>query len=170
MVLLITCVDSSSTPKDCKETHVDIFSSCSSSSPPPMFSAVMSSSSGQLISDDLSEIFSRFDSLYITQYENTLATKSAIAQYDDSYLGNHGHTHSLTRTHSHTHTLTHTHAHTHTDARCVSSHQVTLWRSETSTMTGKKVRLEQLIIDYWSSIAAMMISRSIGIIYFNEYS
>uniref|UniRef100_A0AAQ4PHW1 Integrin, alpha V n=1 Tax=Gasterosteus aculeatus aculeatus TaxID=481459 RepID=A0AAQ4PHW1_GASAC len=42
---------------------------------------------GQLISDDLSEIFSRFDSLYITQYENTLATKSAIAQYDDSYLG-----------------------------------------------------------------------------------
>uniref|UniRef100_A0AAQ4RY50 Integrin, alpha V n=1 Tax=Gasterosteus aculeatus aculeatus TaxID=481459 RepID=A0AAQ4RY50_GASAC len=60
---------------------------------------------GQLISDDLSEIFSRFDSLYITQYENTLATKSAIAQYDDSYLGNHGHTHSLTRTHAHTHTM-----------------------------------------------------------------
>ncbi|XP_037344531.2 integrin alpha-V [Pungitius pungitius] len=42
---------------------------------------------GQLISDDLTEIFSRFDRNYITPYDNTLATKSAIAQYDDSYLG-----------------------------------------------------------------------------------
>uniref|UniRef100_A0A3Q3X2L5 Uncharacterized protein n=1 Tax=Mola mola TaxID=94237 RepID=A0A3Q3X2L5_MOLML len=46
---------------------------------------------GQLISDDVSEIFSRFDGNYITQYGNTFATKSASAQYDDSYLGNHTH-------------------------------------------------------------------------------
>ncbi|XP_061547169.1 integrin alpha-V isoform X1 [Phycodurus eques] len=42
---------------------------------------------GQLISDDVSEIFTRFDSSYISLYGNTLATKSAGAQYDDSYLG-----------------------------------------------------------------------------------
>ncbi|KAF1383041.1 hypothetical protein PFLUV_G00150150 [Perca fluviatilis] len=42
---------------------------------------------GQLISDDVSEIFTRFDKQYITPYGNTLATKSASAQYDDSYLG-----------------------------------------------------------------------------------
>ncbi|XP_040004673.1 integrin alpha-V isoform X2 [Xiphias gladius] len=42
---------------------------------------------GQLISDDVSEIFSRIDKGYITPYGNTLATKSAGAQYDDSYLG-----------------------------------------------------------------------------------
>uniref|UniRef100_A0A4W6EQI5 Integrin, alpha V n=1 Tax=Lates calcarifer TaxID=8187 RepID=A0A4W6EQI5_LATCA len=44
---------------------------------------------GQLISDDVSEIFSRFNNKYVTPYGNTLATKSAGAQYDDSYLGNH---------------------------------------------------------------------------------
>uniref|UniRef100_A0A8P4GEC6 Integrin alpha-V n=1 Tax=Dicentrarchus labrax TaxID=13489 RepID=A0A8P4GEC6_DICLA len=41
---------------------------------------------GQLISDDIAEIFTRFDQKYITPYGNTLATKSASAQYDDSYL------------------------------------------------------------------------------------
>ncbi|XP_033473178.1 integrin alpha-V [Epinephelus lanceolatus] len=42
---------------------------------------------GQLISDDVSEIFARFDGHLYTTYANTLATGSAIAQYDDSYLG-----------------------------------------------------------------------------------
>lgn len=42
---------------------------------------------GQLISDDVAEIFARFNQNYITPYGNTLATKSASAQYDDSYLG-----------------------------------------------------------------------------------
>ncbi|XP_060910042.1 integrin alpha-V [Labrus mixtus] len=42
---------------------------------------------GQLISDDVSEIFKRFDKKYVTPYGNTLSTKSASAQYDDSYLG-----------------------------------------------------------------------------------
>uniref|UniRef100_A0A672IL59 Uncharacterized protein n=1 Tax=Salarias fasciatus TaxID=181472 RepID=A0A672IL59_SALFA len=57
---------------------------------------------GQLISDDVSEILNRFDQKYITPYGKTLTTKSAAAQYDDSYLGEHTHTH----THSHTHTHT----------------------------------------------------------------
>uniref|UniRef100_A0A672ILZ4 Integrin alpha-2 domain-containing protein n=1 Tax=Salarias fasciatus TaxID=181472 RepID=A0A672ILZ4_SALFA len=56
----------------------------------------------QLISDDVSEILNRFDQKYITPYGKTLTTKSAAAQYDDSYLGEHTHTH----THSHTHTHT----------------------------------------------------------------
>uniref|UniRef100_A0AAX7U3R3 Integrin alpha-2 domain-containing protein n=1 Tax=Astatotilapia calliptera TaxID=8154 RepID=A0AAX7U3R3_ASTCA len=43
---------------------------------------------GQLISDDVSEIFTRFTNDYFTRYGNTLSTKSANAQYDDSYLGN----------------------------------------------------------------------------------
>ncbi|XP_061579294.1 integrin alpha-V isoform X2 [Cololabis saira] len=42
---------------------------------------------GQLISDDVSEILTRLKKEYITPYGNTLATKSAGAQYDDSYLG-----------------------------------------------------------------------------------
>ncbi|XP_075968357.1 integrin alpha-V isoform X2 [Anarhichas minor] len=42
---------------------------------------------GQLISDDLSEIFAQVDGKYITPYGHTLTTKSASAQYDDSYLG-----------------------------------------------------------------------------------
>ncbi|XP_028248840.1 integrin alpha-V [Parambassis ranga] len=42
---------------------------------------------GQLISDDISEIFKRLSSGYITPLSNTFATKSASAQYDDSYLG-----------------------------------------------------------------------------------
>ncbi|XP_030284875.1 integrin alpha-V [Sparus aurata] len=42
---------------------------------------------GQLISDDVSEIFTRVDQGFITPYANTQATKSASAQYDDSYLG-----------------------------------------------------------------------------------
>uniref|UniRef100_A0A669D0Z6 Integrin, alpha V n=1 Tax=Oreochromis niloticus TaxID=8128 RepID=A0A669D0Z6_ORENI len=41
---------------------------------------------GQLISDDVSEIFNRLNNDYITRYGNTLSTKSANAQYDDSYL------------------------------------------------------------------------------------
>uniref|UniRef100_A0A671V2C4 Integrin, alpha V n=1 Tax=Sparus aurata TaxID=8175 RepID=A0A671V2C4_SPAAU len=52
---------------------------------------------GQLISDDVSEIFTRVDQGFITPYANTQATKSASAQYDDSYLGEH------TRTHARTH-------------------------------------------------------------------
>uniref|UniRef100_A0A674N7P5 Integrin, alpha V n=1 Tax=Takifugu rubripes TaxID=31033 RepID=A0A674N7P5_TAKRU len=42
---------------------------------------------GQLISDSISEIFNRFDGNFITPYGNTQATKSAGANYDDSYLG-----------------------------------------------------------------------------------
>ncbi|XP_059198373.1 integrin alpha-V [Centropristis striata] len=42
---------------------------------------------GQLISDDVSEILTRSSEEYTNPYENTLATKSASAQYDDSYLG-----------------------------------------------------------------------------------
>ncbi|XP_054470856.1 integrin alpha-V [Anoplopoma fimbria] len=42
---------------------------------------------GQLISDDVSEIFARIGNEYITSYGNTLTTKSASAKYDDSYLG-----------------------------------------------------------------------------------
>uniref|UniRef100_A0A8C7YAF9 Integrin, alpha V n=1 Tax=Oryzias sinensis TaxID=183150 RepID=A0A8C7YAF9_9TELE len=41
---------------------------------------------GQLISDDVSELFTRFNQDYFISYTNTLATKSAGAQYDDSYL------------------------------------------------------------------------------------
>ncbi|XP_006808628.1 integrin alpha-V-like [Neolamprologus brichardi] len=41
----------------------------------------------KLISDDVSEIFTRFNNEYFTRYGNTLSTKSANAQYDDSYLG-----------------------------------------------------------------------------------
>uniref|UniRef100_A0A8C6SJX3 Integrin, alpha V n=1 Tax=Neogobius melanostomus TaxID=47308 RepID=A0A8C6SJX3_9GOBI len=44
-------------------------------------------SSGQLISDDISEVFTRINNNYINPYSNTMATKSAGAQYDDSYLG-----------------------------------------------------------------------------------
>uniref|UniRef100_A0A671V1X3 Integrin, alpha V n=1 Tax=Sparus aurata TaxID=8175 RepID=A0A671V1X3_SPAAU len=70
-------------------------------------------SPGQLISDDVSEIFTRVDQGFITPYANTQATKSASAQYDDSYLGEHTRTHA--RTHAHT-PHTHTHTHTHTDS------------------------------------------------------
>uniref|UniRef100_A0A1A8SHV5 Integrin, alpha V n=1 Tax=Nothobranchius rachovii TaxID=451742 RepID=A0A1A8SHV5_9TELE len=42
---------------------------------------------GQLISDDVSEIFTRAGAAFIVPYQNTLATKSAGPQYDDSYLG-----------------------------------------------------------------------------------
>ncbi|XP_030641886.1 integrin alpha-V isoform X2 [Chanos chanos] len=42
---------------------------------------------GQLISDDISEIESRFNKDFYTPYSNQLTTKSASAQYDDSYLG-----------------------------------------------------------------------------------
>ncbi|KAF3694346.1 Integrin alpha-V Vitronectin receptor subunit alpha [Channa argus] len=42
---------------------------------------------GQLISDDVSEIFRNSNQNIITSYSSTLATKSASAQYDDSYLG-----------------------------------------------------------------------------------
>uniref|UniRef100_A0A8K9UVM3 Integrin, alpha V n=1 Tax=Oncorhynchus mykiss TaxID=8022 RepID=A0A8K9UVM3_ONCMY len=45
-------------------------------------------STGQLISDDISEIIARFNNNYYTPYSNQLTTKSASAQYDDSYLGN----------------------------------------------------------------------------------
>uniref|UniRef100_A0A8C6LAJ6 Integrin, alpha V n=1 Tax=Nothobranchius furzeri TaxID=105023 RepID=A0A8C6LAJ6_NOTFU len=39
-----------------------------------------------LISDDVSEIFTRAGAAFIVPYQNTLATKSAGPQYDDSYL------------------------------------------------------------------------------------
>ncbi|KAJ3592467.1 hypothetical protein NHX12_007594 [Muraenolepis orangiensis] len=43
---------------------------------------------GQLISDDVSEVFAGFeDTKFVNRYQNTLTTKSASAQYDDSYLG-----------------------------------------------------------------------------------
>ncbi|KAM4561834.1 integrin alpha-V [Fundulus diaphanus] len=42
---------------------------------------------GQLISDDVDEIITRFSNNYITQYGSTLSTKSAAAEFDDSYLG-----------------------------------------------------------------------------------
>ncbi|KAM3862235.1 integrin alpha-V [Diretmus argenteus] len=42
---------------------------------------------GQLISDDVTEIFNRINNNYIITYGNTQTTKSASAQYDDSYLG-----------------------------------------------------------------------------------
>ncbi|XP_076013991.1 integrin alpha-V [Genypterus blacodes] len=42
---------------------------------------------GQLISDDISEILTRLSDSYYKPYRNTLLTKSASAQYDDSYLG-----------------------------------------------------------------------------------
>ncbi|XP_034041892.1 integrin alpha-V isoform X2 [Thalassophryne amazonica] len=42
---------------------------------------------GQLISDDITNIFTKFNQDYYTDYGDTLATKSANAQYDDSYLG-----------------------------------------------------------------------------------
>lgn len=61
-----------------------------SSMPSPLSFLLLSPplSSGQLISDDVSEIFTRFTNDYFTRYGNTLSTKSANAQYDDSYLGN----------------------------------------------------------------------------------
>uniref|UniRef100_A0A9J8AKK9 Integrin, alpha V n=1 Tax=Cyprinus carpio carpio TaxID=630221 RepID=A0A9J8AKK9_CYPCA len=43
---------------------------------------------GQLISDDITEVISRYNKEFFTPYSNQLTTKSAGAQYDDSYLGN----------------------------------------------------------------------------------
>lgn len=46
------------------------------------------SSPGQLISDNISEIISRYNSKeFFTVYSEQLSTKPASAQYDDSYLG-----------------------------------------------------------------------------------
>uniref|UniRef100_A0A671MKQ2 Integrin alpha-V-like n=1 Tax=Sinocyclocheilus anshuiensis TaxID=1608454 RepID=A0A671MKQ2_9TELE len=42
---------------------------------------------GQLISDDITEVISRYNKEFFTPYSNQLSTKSAGAQYDDSYLG-----------------------------------------------------------------------------------
>ncbi len=42
---------------------------------------------GQLISDDVTEVISRYNKEFFTPYGNQLTTKSAGAQYDDSYLG-----------------------------------------------------------------------------------
>ncbi|KAG7466846.1 hypothetical protein MATL_G00146650 [Megalops atlanticus] len=42
---------------------------------------------GQLISDDISEIISRYNKKFYTPYGNQLSTKPASAQFDDSYLG-----------------------------------------------------------------------------------
>ncbi|ROL52360.1 Integrin alpha-V [Anabarilius grahami] len=43
--------------------------------------------SSQLISDDISEVISRYNKEFFTPYSNQFSTKSAGAQYDDSYLG-----------------------------------------------------------------------------------
>ncbi|KTG37394.1 hypothetical protein cypCar_00029494 [Cyprinus carpio] len=50
---------------------------------------VLLSTSGarQLISDDITEVISRYNKEFFTPYSNQLTTKSAGAQYDDSYLG-----------------------------------------------------------------------------------
>ncbi|KAJ8349858.1 hypothetical protein SKAU_G00249880 [Synaphobranchus kaupii] len=42
---------------------------------------------GQLISDDISEIISRYNNKFYTPFGNQLSTKPASAQFDDSYLG-----------------------------------------------------------------------------------
>ncbi|XP_062862320.1 integrin alpha-V [Trichomycterus rosablanca] len=42
---------------------------------------------GQLISDDISEVISRFNKQLTIKYANQMSTKPASAQYDDSYLG-----------------------------------------------------------------------------------
>ncbi|XP_057191846.1 integrin alpha-V [Triplophysa rosa] len=42
---------------------------------------------GQLISDDITEVISRYNKEFFTPYGNQLSTKSAGSQYDDSYLG-----------------------------------------------------------------------------------
>ncbi|KAJ8255879.1 hypothetical protein COCON_G00197430 [Conger conger] len=42
---------------------------------------------GQLISDDISEIITRYNNKFYTPYGNQLSTKPASAQFDDSYLG-----------------------------------------------------------------------------------
>ncbi|XP_012689484.1 integrin alpha-V [Clupea harengus] len=42
---------------------------------------------GQLISDDISEIIDKYNNNFYTTYSGQLTTKSASAQYDDSYLG-----------------------------------------------------------------------------------
>ncbi|XP_016102153.1 integrin alpha-V-like [Sinocyclocheilus grahami] len=41
----------------------------------------------KLISDDITEVISRYNKEFFTPYGNQLSTKSAGAQYDDSYLG-----------------------------------------------------------------------------------
>ena len=42
---------------------------------------------GQLISDDISEVLSRVNNLYITPYGNQLSTTEGSPLFDDSYLG-----------------------------------------------------------------------------------
>ncbi|XP_051998228.1 integrin alpha-V-like [Xyrauchen texanus] len=42
---------------------------------------------GQLISDDITEVINRYNREIFTPYSNQLSTKSAGAEYDDSYLG-----------------------------------------------------------------------------------
>ncbi|XP_062302533.1 integrin alpha-V [Osmerus eperlanus] len=42
---------------------------------------------GQLISDDITEIIDRYSNQFTTTYSNQLSTKTASAQFDDSYLG-----------------------------------------------------------------------------------
>uniref|UniRef100_A0A672NAJ9 Uncharacterized protein n=1 Tax=Sinocyclocheilus grahami TaxID=75366 RepID=A0A672NAJ9_SINGR len=41
----------------------------------------------KLISDDITEVISRYNKEFFTPYSNQLSTKSAGAQYDDNYLG-----------------------------------------------------------------------------------
>lgn len=53
-----------------------------------MFYVILYFFLGQLISDQVAEIVSKYNpSGYTTKYDNQLATRSASAAYDDSYLG-----------------------------------------------------------------------------------
>lgn len=88
-------------------------------------------SSGQLISDNISEVFTRFDKTFITPYRSTLATKTASAHYDDSYLGTNTREAFVCR-------------YIDEDRQqwlCMCLYyQVTLWQLETSTTMERKVR------------------------------
>uniref|UniRef100_A0A667XI01 Integrin, alpha V n=1 Tax=Myripristis murdjan TaxID=586833 RepID=A0A667XI01_9TELE len=81
----------------------------------------------QLISDDVSEIFARQNKKndFQTPYSNTLTTKAASAQYDDSYLGTHRHT--LTHAHN-------THIHRKHTFRCMADSSIT---PRTATVTAR---------------------------------
>lgn len=59
-------------------SHRRLFHKLESAPPPP----------GQLISDQLAEIISKYDpNVYSIKYNNQLATRAAQAIFDDSYLG-----------------------------------------------------------------------------------
>uniref|UniRef100_W5JXR2 Integrin, alpha V n=1 Tax=Astyanax mexicanus TaxID=7994 RepID=W5JXR2_ASTMX len=55
--------------------------------PPSSYTLGRLTSRNGLISDDISEVINRNNQKFVTPYSNQMATKSASAQYDDSYLG-----------------------------------------------------------------------------------